>query len=134
MLLRAVRSFALSCAVLPILLSQAGAEDQDVLKIFDRFVTAEIVATRCGQMNEETVQKYQANFMALMPAVYKQLAEMREDLDKKQRQAIIEARRQMLRQNVTANIQDMGCDHETIQKILALYKVHAEWNASGDGA
>ena len=113
----------LALAALP-----AKAEDQDVLKIFDRFVTTEIVGTRCGRIDEALTQKYQANFMALMPAVYKKIAGMRPELGKQERQAIVEARRRMLRQNVTANIQEMGCDHETIKKILALYKVHAEWN------
>ena len=106
---------------------EASPQDMDILKTFDRFVVAEIVGTRCGNFEEELIQKYQANFLLVMPAAMRHLEKMRPDMSKTQAQQVLDGRRKMLRDGIVQQLQEYGCEDESFKKLLPLFRVHAEW-------
>lgn len=115
-------------AATPSLAQETTPQNDDILKMFDRFVVTEIIGTRCGNFEEDLVQKYQANFMRVMPAAMKRLEEMRPEMSKQQVGQVLDGRRKMLRDGITRQLDELGCEDSSFKKVLTLYRVHAEWD------
>lgn len=119
-------------ALIGLTLLTAPASGQDrrvtIIQIWQNFLASAVAHNKCGFKDEVLEKKFAMNLFEVTTRAAMQVKEEKPDAPDAELAKLMDNRGHEIRAKVEEIATAKGCDFEGIQRLLKLYKFHAEWD------
>ena len=107
--------------------TEASAEKDDILKIYEHFTLFSAAAGKCINPKKEELTSFLANYQMVSVSALTELRNRKPDISNEKAQEILKFGGEKLTKAVYEVIETEGCESSKIQDLIKRFHMQAEW-------